>query len=126
MNFEDAAKRHYADAEDLAERQRLDNAGQLIGLAAECAVKHAVHHLAPNPPRIHFPELTAEIRRFGGRQPVISDIRRALSPPVHGSVFDDWAIAMRYCADGHVVDAQYRRWRMATGRLMRAARIEKR
>ena len=124
-SFEDAARRHFVDAEDLAGRQRLDNAGQLIGLAAECAVKHAFCHVAPNPPRIHFPELTAEIRKVGGRHPVVSQIRRALSPPAHGSVFDDWSIAIRYCADGHVVDAQYRRWRMATGQIMRAASIER-
>ena len=41
-SYEHAAMRHFADAEDLAARRRLDNAGHLIGLAAECAVKHAV------------------------------------------------------------------------------------
>ena len=101
----------------------LDNAGQLIGLAAECAVKYAVRHVAPNPPRIHFPELTAQIRKIGGRHPVVSQIRRALSPPALGSIFDDWSIAIRYCADGHVGDAQYRRWKVATGQIMSAARI---
>ena len=88
-SFEHAAKRHFADAEDLAGRQRLDNAGYLIGLAAECAVKHAVRNVAPNPPRIHFPELTAGIRQLGGRNPVVEKVRRALSPPPRGSVFDD-------------------------------------
>ena len=47
-SFEHAARRHFADAEDLADRQRLlDNAGHLIGPAAECAVKHAVRHVTP-------------------------------------------------------------------------------
>lgn len=125
-SHEHAARRHFADAEDLAARQRLDNAGHLIGLAAECAVKHAVRHLAPNPPHVHFPELTAGIRQLGGRHPVISKIRRALSPPAHGSVFDNWSIAMRYRADGHVEDAQYRKWKVAAGRIMSAASIERR
>ena len=125
-SFEHAARRHFADAEDLADRQRLDNAGHLIGLAAECAVKHAVRHVTPNPPRIHFPELTAGIRQLGGRNPAVSKIRRALSPPAHGSVFDDWSIAMRYGADGHVVDAQYRKWKVAAGQIMSAASIERR
>ena len=125
-SFEDAARRHFADAEDLAERQRLDNAGYLIGLAAECAVKHAVRHVTPNPPRIHFPELTAGVRQLGGRNPVFSKIRQALSPPAHGSVFDDWSIAIRYGADGQVLNAQYRKWKAATGRIMNAARIERR
>ena len=125
-SYEHAARRHFADAEDLADRERLDNAGHLIGLAAECAVKHAVRHVTPNPPHIHFPELTAGIRQLGGRNPVVSKIRRALSPPSHGSVFDDWSIKMRYGADGHVVDAQYRKWKVAAGRIMSAASIERR
>ena len=125
-SYEHAAMRHFADAEDLAARRRLDNAGHLIGLAAECAVKHAVRHVAPNPPHIHFPELTAGIRQLGGRDPVISKIRRALSPPTLGSVFDDWAITMRYCADGHVEDAQYQKWKVAAGQIMSAASIERR
>ena len=125
-SFEHAARRHFADAEDLADRQRMDNAGHLIGLAAECAVKHAVRHVVPNPRRIHFPELTAEVRKLGGRNSVVSQIRRALSPPAHESVFDDWSIAMRYRADGHVEDAQYRKWKVATGQIMSAASIERR
>jgi len=124
-SYEHAARRHFADAEDLADRERLDNAGHLIGLAAECAVKHAVRHVTPNPPHIPFPALTAGIRQLGGRNSVVSKIRRALSPPSHGSVFDDWSIKMRYGADGHVVDAQYRKWKVAAGRIMSAASIER-
>ena len=125
-SYEHAARRHYADAEDLAARRRLDNAGHLIGLAAECAVKHAVCHVAPpNPPHIHFPKLTAEIRKFGGRDTVLYKVRRALTPPAHGSVFGDWSIAMRYRADGHVEDAQYRKWKVAAGQIMSAASIER-
>ena len=125
-SYEHAARRHFADAEDLADRERLDNAGHLIGLAAECAVKHAVRHVTDHPPHIHFPELTAGIRQLGGRHPVVSEVRRALSPPAHGSVFDDWSVTMRYDADGHVLDAQYRKWKMAAGRIMSAASIERR
>ena len=124
-SFEYAARRHFADAEDLAGRRRLDNAGHLIGLAAECAVKHAIRQIVPNPRRIHFPELTAELRKLGGRNSAVSQVRRALSPNAHASVFDDWSIAMRYCADGHVVAAQYRKWKVAAGRIMSAASIER-
>ena len=124
-SYEHAARRHFADAEDLADRERLDNAGHLIGLAAECAVKHAVRRVTPNPRPIHFPKLTAEIRKYGGRDTVLQKVRRALTPHVHGSVFDDWSIKMRYGADGHVLDAQYRKWKMAAGRIMSAASIER-
>ena len=124
-SYEHAARRHFADAEDLAGLRRLDNAGHLIGLAAECAVKHAIRQIVPNPRRIHFPELTAEVRKLGGRNSAVSQVRRALSPPAHASVFDDWSIAMRYCADGHVVAAQYRKWKVAAGQIMSAASIER-
>ena len=33
---------------------------------------------------------------------------------------------MRYGADGHVVDAQYRKWKVAAGQIMSAASIERR
>ena len=124
-SYEHAARRHFADAEDLADRERLDNAGHLIGLAAECAVKHAVRRVTPNPRPIHFPKLTAEIRKYGGRDTVLYKVRRALSPPSHGSVFDDWSIKMRYGADGHVAGAQYLKWKVAAGRIMSAASIER-
>jgi len=125
-SYEHAARRHFADAEDLADRQRLDNAGHLIGLAAECAVKHAVRRVTPDPRPIHFPRLTSEIRKCGGRDTVLCKVRRALTPSADGSVFDDWSITMRYDADGHVLDAQYRKWKMAAGRIMSAAHIERR
>ncbi len=124
-SFETAARRHFADAENLANLGRMDNAGHLIGLAAECAVKHAIRRFVPNPPRIHFPKLTGQMRKFGGRSKVSSNIRRALSPPAHGSVFDDWSMTMRYRADGHVDDAQYRKWKVAAGQIMGAANIER-
>ena len=38
-SFEHAARRHFADAEDLADRQRLDNAGHLIGLTMRLNVR---------------------------------------------------------------------------------------
>jgi hypothetical protein len=38
-NYEDAAVRHYDDAKALRDSGRGDNAGHLIGFAAECAIK---------------------------------------------------------------------------------------
>lgn len=38
-NFSDAFNRHFNDAELLLEKQRLANASQLYGLAAECGLK---------------------------------------------------------------------------------------
>jgi len=39
MNFSSAAARHFRDGETLFHGQRFDNADQLFGYAAECAIK---------------------------------------------------------------------------------------
>jgi HEPN domain-containing protein len=41
-DYKQAALRHYMDAESLAAVGRYDDAGHLIGLAAECALKHGI------------------------------------------------------------------------------------
>lgn len=44
-DFRAAAVRHYEDARALKYAGRLDNAGHLIGFAAECAIKHGIEAL---------------------------------------------------------------------------------
>jgi hypothetical protein len=43
VNFSEAAKRHFADGAMLMNADRMMNASQLFGLAAECALKAALH-----------------------------------------------------------------------------------
>ncbi len=59
--YGDAAKRHYADARMLAASQRYDNAGHLIGFAAECALKHALdlHEPQAENPKLHLPQIVS-------------------------------------------------------------------
>ena len=44
-NYSSAAKRHWNDGETLTKRERLDNADQLFGFSAECALKSALNSL---------------------------------------------------------------------------------
>ncbi len=63
--YKGAALRHFDDAHYLATDSRWDDAGDLMGFAAECSVKHAVQqHTRSAVPHVHFPDLT---RRITGR-----------------------------------------------------------
>jgi hypothetical protein len=48
-DYQSAALRHFEDATTLRISGRYDNAGHLIGFAAECAIKHRIMSLRPAP-----------------------------------------------------------------------------
>jgi hypothetical protein len=61
-SFPDAARRHRSDAKHLATNQRFQNAGHLIGFAAECFAKEILEGAGikidkPSGFKVHFPEL---------------------------------------------------------------------
>ena len=123
--YEDAALRHFNDARFLATDCRWDDAGHLIGFAAECSVKHIVQTQTKKPvPHYHFPDLTQRIRTLGGRN-ALNNVRKALSRYGQPTAFDDWDVAMRYAATGSVTCSQYSAWQQAAGRVMAAARIKR-
>ncbi len=72
-DYNEAALRHYRDAEHLADDNRIDNAAHLIGFAAECAIKHAFDGLQNSMgdlPRIHLPDLAnAALKRVKSKSP---------------------------------------------------------
>jgi hypothetical protein len=47
--YDSAAIRHFEDAGLLKDSGKLDNAGYLIGFAAECAIKYHISSLNPSP-----------------------------------------------------------------------------
>ena len=122
-DYEDAAARHFSDADLLAQDCRWDDAGHLMGFAAECAVKHAVRRtLQVDVPRCHFPDLTSRVRSIGGRN-ALGKVRGALNRPGTPTAFHDWAVDMRYRASGHVSGDQFKVWKRAAGRLLAAAGV---
>ena len=64
QDYESAAVRHFEDAQTLWASGRVDNAGHLIGFAAECAIKHRISSLRPaaKSPQGHFPEILIAAR----------------------------------------------------------------
>jgi hypothetical protein len=110
--FEDAALRHYKGADTVFQKGDVDLAGYLIGLAAECALKHNDPILAKNsrPRDGHFPYLHS----FWKNHTKCSRFLAAFPQnPLNG-----WEISHRYCQNATIKDHDYNRWRKETARIL--------
>jgi hypothetical protein len=122
-NYAQASVRHYIDAAKLADGRRYDNAGHLIGFAAECAIKHAFNMLVPasQSPKVHLPELAkAALKRMKSRNPVASPMQSLLAQLGSG-YFQNWTVESRYSGDGFITEASYLRWHQIATRTLLAA-----
>lgn len=103
-NYADAATRHWSDAVQLHDLARNDNADQLFGLAAECAIKSAiVGTQAPSATGevskgywCHIDELwdKAPVQQLSRNFPGLALLLRQQNP------FSDWRVDHRYFASG--------------------------
>lgn len=112
-----AAYRHLEAADHLLEQGRLDVAGYLFGIAAECAVKAmlrdvGIHPLPPkqrreDPYYAHFPELKTQLRdKLTGRRST------ALSRFIMDDrFFAHWSTMMRYAHGQEVRPEWVELWR---------------
>ncbi len=121
-NYESAALRHFEDATALRSSGRFDNAGHLIGFAAECAIKHKIVALRPatNAPHGHFPDLLIAARKqLGPRSNYTSmfDVLKA-------DTFAGWQVNRRYDETGSTDEADVTKWFKATKRLFATAGIK--
>lgn len=117
--MDEAAVRHYRDALLLEKCSKLDNAGQLLGLAAECALKHFARGFAKGEIEGHLPSLKRTIRQ-------ILEGRRASGPLlqfVKSAAFQDWSISDRYSATGHVSATQLSSWKQDVQKSLSIARL---
>lgn len=125
-SFPDSARRHRSDASHLAASERFQNAGHLIGFAAECLAKNILTNAgitidSNSPFRCHFPDL--------GRQIKIAPITRigTVLAPILGpaSFLDGWRAESRYEAtlSPHDAKARYIRWQTDVDALFRAAGV---
>lgn len=64
-DYESAARRHMEDATTLEAAGKFDNAGHLIGFAAECAIKWRINNTRPTATSVHghFPDLLIAARK---------------------------------------------------------------
>lgn len=120
VNYREASRRHYADAERLWADERVPNASQLHGVAAECAIKWLAIRtgLGPTPGgsvpmswKKHLPNLmqllNQHIAQANGKT---ASTYTALMPNLQD--FADWTIDHRYSVcDRSPLSAP--RWRQA-------------
>lgn len=124
QNYEHAAARHWRDAEQLFAANRLDNADQLFGLAAECALKVALTRSGTTIERDsglreHIDVLWDKARvHMKGRSNASLASLLKLSNPFH-----EWAIAQRYFVTGHVQQMAIDGHRRSAARLLGAAGV---
>lgn len=100
-NFSNAAKRHWKDGQLLHEQKRLDNADQLYGFAAECALKYALEslgYLRPEAHRKHVNELWNKMQAtaFYNTFPGLARLLSGQNP------YADWDTEQRYWEEGHI------------------------
>ena len=113
-DYKQSAVRHFYDAELLAASGRYDDAGHLMGLAAECALKLGAQGFTqPSNQEIdgHLPGVKRTIRS-------ILDGRSAKGPLLalvgRSDFFQNWAVNDRYKSDGHVEKPTYDNWKAST------------
>jgi HEPN domain-containing protein len=120
-DYESAAIRHFEDALALRKRGRIDNAGHLIGFAAECAIKYRIISLRPSEtsPHGHFPELLVAARKHLGPRSGYTGMYSI----VRADIFSGWHVNSRYNETGHTAEADLERWIQTTKRLFAVARV---
>jgi hypothetical protein len=121
-DFPNAARRHWRDGETLMEQERLENADQLYGFAAECALKSALVTLGSFQEEVHrrhINELWNKMQRtsFSRRYPGLARLLTGSNP------FADWEVRQRYFADGYVSDETLQRHKDRARRLLIAANL---
>lgn len=114
-NMPAAARRHLQAADSLCDGHRMDVAGYLYGIAAECAIKAMMLDagMRPGGPRrddpfyLHFPELrTAALDRLQGR--IAQPLSRYL---LKLDFLNHWSTDMRYSKGDEILPGWVVRWR---------------
>lgn len=121
-DYEAAATRHLADAERLEVAGRLDNAGHLVGFAAECAIKFRIASLRPTAAATHghFPDLLILARKQLGPRSNYTGMYNVLK----GDIFKDWHVNRRYQNTGLTTATEVTEWVIVTKRLFASAGLK--
>lgn len=124
-DYGQAALRHWRDADTLERQGHIENADQLYGLAAECAIKSALMALPGfhsddgeliSGYREHVNDLIGKVplQNLQKRFPCLVIRMKAPNP------FADWHVKQRYWADGVITKPIAANHRQAAQRLLGA------
>lgn len=117
-----AALRHFADAKMLNDAKRHDNAGHLIGFAAECAIKYQLSTLSqPQEVSVHLPTLLLTARKHLGAR---SSYSVSMFEVVKADILAGWDVNRRYHGTGHTSAEEVARWIKETQRLFACAKLK--
>jgi hypothetical protein len=121
--YDSAAIRHFEDAEFLKDSGKLDNAGHLIGFAAECAIKHKISTLSSNTivPHGHFPDILISARKHLGSRSNYTTMYNIL----RSDIFDGWHVNRRYYQTGNTTTLEIDAWFGIAKRLFATANLKK-
>lgn len=128
-DYSAAAARHFRDGRLLEKNQRISNADQLFGFAAECAIKSALvglpgfaaHGDLLREYQQHIDVLWGRVllqslqRRFRTLYAVLTSERKA---------FDDWSTGYRYGPDDAVTEGVLERHHRAAKRVLGSIGIQ--
>ena len=122
--YDSAAFRHFEDAELLKDSGKLDNAGHLIGFAAECAIKHKISTLNSSitVPHGHFPDILISARKHLGQRSSYTNMFDILKC----DIFSGWHVNRRYFQTGNTTRPEIDAWFNATNRLFATAGLKRR
>jgi hypothetical protein len=118
-HYESAAIRHLNDAKQLKKLGSFDNAGHLIGFAAECAIKHHLASIQPSKksPHGHFPDFLVTARKH-------ITCRSSMFQVIKQDIFNDWDVSQRYFATGTTSQTDVNRWISQAQRVFAAANLK--
>jgi len=123
-DYKSAALRHLSDAETLRDGGRFDNAGHLVGFAAECAIKFKISTLTTDgaAPHGHLPDFLVVARKHLGARTRYSGMYNI----VKRDIFKSWDVGRRYETTGATVEQELDEWFSETRRLFAQAQIKER
>ncbi|WP_297575341.1 hypothetical protein [uncultured Deefgea sp.] len=124
-DYKSAAVRHFSDAKYLFDSGKTDNAGHLIGFAAECAIKYKITTLRPgqNAPHGHFPDIVGAAKRhLAGRNPAAFGMLQHLN----AGGLDGWNVNRRYNQTGVTTSEELASWFQFAQRLLATTGIKER
>lgn len=123
-DYRSAALRHLTDASTLRTSGSRDNAGHLVGFAAECAIKLKISTLPTSAASVHghLPSFLLIARKHLGARANYSGMYEI----VKADVFKSWDVSRRYDATGNTSAAELDEWFGVTRRLFAQAQIKER